>query len=92
MWSDGKPDYYTGFSTTPEYGWDAVRTYLYGEPLYPFKSPSDQSLGVHADYVAKNYPNKKIKVYETDRPLPKYRFRPSKEPIHTKSEGVYDNI
>lgn len=68
---EGEPTFYTGLygvgnsAEVPKYGYDAVRTYLYGEPLKPFKVPSDQSLGVHAKYVADNYPSKNIKVYET---------------------------
>ena len=98
---DGTPTFYTGLNgaTTelriPEYGHDAVRTYLYGEPLVSFKEVPNADLGVHESYVAKNYPNKKIKVYESNQPTNFGHFRPSEEPVYfgTKSaNGEIDNF
>ena len=91
---DGDVFNYTGFMTNPnsEYGYDAIRTYLYKEPLYPFKKTADNDLGIHAEYVAKKYPHKEISVYESELPLGKGQYRPSSEPITTKVEGVTGNI
>lgn len=78
-----------------EYGYDAVRTYLYGEPLVSFKPVQNPDLGAHAKYVAKNYPGKKIKVYEANQDLYSGNFRPSQEPTLFKTEGEMgpiDNI
>lgn len=87
------PAFYTGlneeFTTTniPEYGYDAVRAYLYNEPLLPFNKPADQSLGVHTNYVAKRYPNKTIPVYETKPPIRK-RLNYTPDPKSTSVMGT----
>ncbi len=73
-WRRGKPYFYTGFyrigpglvqGTPPEYGYDAIRAYLYKEPLYPFKQVKDKDYGILDTYVRNNYSNKDIKIFET---------------------------
>lgn len=95
---DGRPEFYTGVGTlmeAPEYGYDGVRTYLYGEPLSPFKEVPGASLGIHSDYVARKYPYKKIKVFETNPYDDGFvRFSPSSEPVHhskTPTSGMIDS-
>lgn len=95
---NGVPTFYTGLNSSgnkagvPEYGKDAVRTYLYGEPLVDFKPVSGNPLGAHADYVLKNYPNKRIAVYEANQPYLHNRFRPSVDPTPIKVEGQTGDI
>lgn len=94
----GIPTFYTGLNSAgnvagaPEYGKDAVRTYLYGEPLTGLKQVSGNQLGVHSDYVLKNYPNKHVKVYEVTQPLENGKFRPINEPYTIKVEGTGGDI
>lgn len=95
---DGAPTFYTGLngdstkSRIPEYGHDVVRTYLYGEPLVSFREVPNADLGIHESYVAKNYPNKKIKVYEANQPINFGHFRPSEEPTHFGTKGANGEI
>lgn len=73
-WRRGKPHFYTGFfrssqgsvqDAPPEYGYDAIRAYLYKEPLYPFKQVKGKDYGILDTYVRDNYSNKDIKIFET---------------------------
>lgn len=65
---------------------DAIRTYLYGEPLKGFKKVKNPNYGVHEEYIAKNYPDKKINVYEANNSRG-HRNISLYEPYLTKSEG-----
>lgn len=93
------PTFYTGLNgaenqiSIPKYGHDAVRTYLYGEPLLSFKSIKNPELGVHSGYVLKKYPNKKIKVFESqESSIPLFRNTPEVEPVSIGAEGIIGPI
>lgn len=60
--------------------------------MVDFKPVSGNPLGAHTDYVLKNYPNKRIAVYEANQPYLHNRFRPSVDPTPIKVEGYSGDI
>lgn len=98
---EGKPIYYTGFSgtsqtITPKPGMDAVRTYLYGEPLADLTEIKNSNYGPHENYILRNYPRKNIKVYEGSSPRGIFEetsvIKASSEPASTIIESAKNDI
>lgn len=76
-WTNADPD-----------GPDAVRTYLYGEPLKGLTEIKNPNYGIHEEYIARNYPGKDIKVYEAVPNHYDTRVYASQEPTVINAEGV----